>query len=528
VFDPSFPWSDEGFRAPPLAEAVIYELHVGTYTAAGTFGALHAHLDELAALGVDCLELMPIAAFPGGRNWGYDGVQPFAVQETYGGPRELQRLVDACHARGIAVVVDVVYNHLGPEGNYTGELAPYHTARYATPWGKAMNFDDAGSDHVRRWFIASALWLLEGMHVDGLRIDAVHAIFDASARSFLAELTAAVQARASALGRRPWLIAESDLNDARVLRPDSLGGHGMDAQWADDFHHVLHVLATGERAGYYGDFAGTIAELAVVLREGWLYSGQFSQRRGRRHGNSARELAGERFVVCTQNHDQIGNRAQGDRLAATLALPLQRLLAGVLLTAPFVPLLFMGQEWGATEPFPYFTSHGDQELARAVSAGRRAEFAAFGWDPKAIPDPQAETTFAAARLDHAAKSRSPHREILTLHRQLLRLRREHASLQPSDRPWRESGASVEERPDERALLLRRERDGDATIVAFNFGARLALTIAAPGQWRVALDSEEARFGGAKSGGATEFTGSVRVELLPHSFAILARVREGSA
>jgi maltooligosyltrehalose trehalohydrolase len=450
-------------------------------------------------------------------------VQPFAVQSTYGGPRELQRLVDACHAHGIAVVVDVVYNHLGPEGNYTAEFAPYATSRYATPWGGAMNFDGPGSDHVRRWFIASALWLFEAMHVDGFRVDAVHAIADASARSFLSELTDALRARADRLGRTVWTIAESDLDDARTLRPAAAGGDAMDAQWSDDFHHALHVLATGERSGYYVDFEG-LADLAAVLREGWRFTGQFSAWRGRRHGNSPREFAGDRFVVCTQNHDQVGNRARGDRLAASVGPSMQRLLAGALLTAPFVPLLWMGQEWGALEPFPYFTSHGDPELARAVREGRRAEFARFGWDPRSIPDPQAGSTFAVARLDHTAKTRTPHRELLALHRELLALRRTHPSLRPPAGVPASRATAVEELPGG-VLVLRRQCRGDATIVVLNFGGRRRLAIDAPGRWQIVLDSEDERFGGAQRGGAAAFTGAMRVDLHEHDFVVAARVEE---
>ena len=342
VLDPTFPWSDSAWRGLPLRDYVLYELHVGAFTREGTFDGVAARLDELKELGVTAVELMPVAQFPGARNWGYDGVYPFAVQESYGGPAGLKRLVDAAHARGLAVVLDVVYNHLGPEGNYLGEYGPYFTDRYRTPWGSALNFDGAESDEVRRYFIENALYWQTEFHLDGLRLDAVHAIRDFSATPFLEELAEQCRRRAEAL-RRPFrLIAESDMNMARHILPRALGGFGLDAQWSDDFHHCLHALLTGERDGYYADYGG-VGQLAKVWREGYAYTGEHSCFRRHRHGSSPRANAFEQFVVCAQNHDQVGNRMLGERFGALLSFERQKLAAGALLLSPFVPLFVHGR-----------------------------------------------------------------------------------------------------------------------------------------------------------------------------------------
>lgn len=345
----AFPWSDRGWCAPALQELVLYELHVGTYTPAGTFEAIIPHLDGLRELGINAVELMPVAQFPGNRNWGYDGVYPFAVQNSYGGPAGLQRLVDACHRRGLAVILDVVYNHLGPEGNYLGDFAPYFTDRYRTPWGAALNFDGPHSDEVRRFFIANALYWLTEFHIDGLRLDAVHAIIDVSAFPFLEELAAVVHRYADRSGRRVYVIAESDLNDPRLIRPRLLGGYGLDAQWIDDFHHALHTLLTGERHGYYQDF-GTVHHLAQAFRKGYVYTGQYSSYRRRRHGKAPRLCAAHRFVVFAQNHDQVGNRAQGERLSALTDFAGLKLAACAVLLSPFVPRCLWGRSTARRHP----------------------------------------------------------------------------------------------------------------------------------------------------------------------------------
>jgi len=397
VFRPGgFRWTDGGWRGVRREDLVIYELHVGTFTPAGTFEAVIGRLPELKRLGVTAVEIMPVAQFPGGRNWGYDGVFPAAAQNTYGGPRALQRLVDACHAAGLAAILDVVYNHLGPEGSCQREFGAYFSDRHHTPWGDAVNYDGPDSDAVRDGVLHTARTWLEDFHFDGLRLDAVHAICDLGPVHLLREL----QAVADGVGaRRGWpahLIAESDLNDPRLLLPPERGGYGLGAQWADDFHHAVHALLTGERHGYYVEY-GTPADLAAVMTEPFQRPGRYSPYRRRRHGARADGLTGDRFVVCVQNHDQVGNRARGDRLATLVDPARLRLAASLLLFSPHLPLLFMGEEYGETNPFPFFCSFGYPGLVDAVRKGRREEFAAFAWQGE-VPDPQAEETFRSATL----------------------------------------------------------------------------------------------------------------------------------
>jgi maltooligosyltrehalose trehalohydrolase len=422
-----FKWTDRHFRAPPLSAAVIYELHVGTFTREGTFSAAIARLPHLVTLGVTHVELMPVATFPGRWGWGYDGVDLYAPQPSYGTPDDLKRLVDACHASGLAVLLDVVYNHLGPDGNYLGEFGPYFTDRYRTPWGSAVNLDGPESDHVRQFFIDDARMWLEDYHFDGLRLDAVHALYDESASHFLADLSAEVHALQTKLHKPLVVIAESDQNDPRLLRAPALGGYGVDAQWSDDFHHAVHAVLTGERSGYYHDF-GELAHVARALRKGFVYDGQHSEYRRRRHGASLREQSGHGLLAYLQNHDQIGNRARGERIGHLVSDGLLHIGAALTLTSPFVPMLFQGEEWNASAPFQYFVDHTDPKLAEAVRNGRRDEFRAFGWDPEQIPDPQAEATYRASQLDWSELERSPHREILAWYRELLALRRSSADL----------------------------------------------------------------------------------------------------
>ena len=451
----AFPWMDQRWQPGPLASAVIYELHIGTFTPAGTFESAIARLDHLVNLGITHVELMPVHEFSGTRGWGYDGVDLYAPHHAYGGPEGLKRLVDACHTRGLAVILDVVHNHLGPAGNYLSRFGPYFTARYVTPWGQAVNLDGSGSDAVRRFFCDNAVMWLRDYHCDGLRIDAVHAICDMSARHFLEQLAAEVDALEAQLGRHLVLIAESDLNDPRVVRPPELGGYGIDAQWSDDFHHALHTVLTGERDGYYADF-GSLADLAKAMQQAFVYDGRHSVYRGRQHGRPPIGLSGHRFVVCLQNHDQIGNRAQGERSSHLMRIGRLKIGAALVLSAPFIPLLFQGEEWGATTPFHYFTAHEDPELGRAVSEGRRHEFAAFGWASEAIPDPQAPDTYARSKLDWSELEREPHASLLEWHRSLIRLRRRTPAL--SDGRLDE----VRVRVDEEARWLIMER-GPVTV-----------------------------------------------------------------
>ncbi len=408
----AFRWSDQKWKGIALEQSVIYEMHVGTYTREGTYEALIPHLPRLADLGITTVELMPLAQFPGSRNWGYDGVYPYAPQNSYGRPESLQHFVDAAHAQGLAVALDVVYNHLGPEGNYLSSYGPYFTDRYRTPWGEAINYDGEESDEVRRFFIENALYWLEEYHFDALRLDAVHGIFDFGARHLLAEMKSEVAELSARLGRRLQLIAESDLNDSRLLREPERGGYGLDSQWSDDFHHSVHTLLTKEDRGYYSAYGG-ITPLIETLKSGWYYKGQYSSFRKRRHGNSAEGIAPSKFVVCNQNHDQVGNRAAGERLTALVTFEELKLAAGITLLSPFVPMLFMGEEYGEPAPFQYFVSHGDPALVEAVRRGRREEFAAFGWQVS-VPDPQDEETFRRSTLDHGLKEREPHKSLFPL------------------------------------------------------------------------------------------------------------------
>ncbi|MCO5969260.1 malto-oligosyltrehalose trehalohydrolase [Actinoallomurus soli] len=424
-----FPWSDEGWRGRPLRGSVLYELHVGTFTPEGTFDAAIERLDHLVDLGVDAVELLPVAAFPGRHGWGYDGVHLWAVHDPYGGPDGLKRFVDAAHRRGLAVVLDVVYNHLGPSGNYLGRFGPYFTDAHQTPWGPAVNVDQAGSDEVRAYIVGNALMWLRDHHIDGLRLDAVHAIRDQRALHLLEELAGAVSRLSAATGREMFLIAESDLNDPRLVTSREAGGYGLDAQWSDDFHHALHTLLTGERQGYYADF-GTPEVLAKTLTRVFLHDGTWSSFRGRTHGRpvDTHRTPGHRFLGFLQNHDQVGNRATGDRISASLSPGLRKVGAALLLTAPFTPMLFMGEEWGAGSPWRYFSDHQEPDLARAVSEGRRREFADHGWASEDVPDPQDPETYRASILNWSELDEPDHRDLYAWYRDLIALRRAEPEL----------------------------------------------------------------------------------------------------
>jgi len=512
-----FRWEDDGWTPPDLEKSVFYELHVGTFTQEGTFDAAIAHLDGLKRLGVTTIELMPVAQFPGARNWGYDGTYLYAVQNSYGGPEGLHRLVSAAHKHGLAVALDVVYNHLGPEGNYLGEFGPYFTDHYRTPWGQAINFDRAESDHVRRFFIENAIFWLSRYHIDALRLDAIHGMFDSSAHHFLAELHEGVQDMAGHTNRKIHVIAESDLNDAGVLHEEIQGGCALEAQWSDDLHHSLHTLLTGERQGYYEDF-GTVDHLAAALRDGWVYSGQYSKFRRRRHGNSPRGLAGSRFVVFSQNHDQVGNRAFGERLSNLVNFEELKLAAGVVLLSPFVPLLFMGEEYGDTAPFQYFTSHGDPELAEAVRNGRRREFSEFGWRGE-IPDPQSSTTFENSKLKHSLKGMEPHRTLFHFYQELIRLR---CQLDLGS-AWERKITQNDHQPV--ITMIRHKERCSALALAFHFG-REPQSVSLPlpeGTWTVLMNSADEHWLGAASPNLREIDARISptsLELQPRSFLVL--------
>src|ERR1700761_7387318 len=423
----TFPWRDSGWQAAALSSALIYELHLGTFTPEGTLRAAEAHLDYLKDLGVSHVELMPIANFPGKRGWGYDGVDLFAIYDGYGEPDDLKHFVDTAHGKGLAVLLDVVYNHLGPVGNYLGKFGPYFTDSHSTPWGGAVNFEESGSTEVRVYLIDNALMWLRDYHIDGLRLDAVHAFNDRSAIHFLEQLTGDVHRLEAKLGKHFMLIAESDLNDPRIVKAEEAGGYGLDAQWSDDFHHALFSVISGESDGYYADF-GTLAQLAKSLRCVFVYDGIYSEYRKRNHGRQVVGLSGHRFVGFVQNHDQIGNRAQGERLSHEAGLGRAKVAAALVLTAPFIPMLFQGEEFGASTPFLYFTNYEDPELGRMISEGRKKEFEAFGWQPDQIPDPQDEQTFLRSKLNWAELSEEPHASILQWHKDLIKLRREGSEL----------------------------------------------------------------------------------------------------
>jgi maltooligosyltrehalose trehalohydrolase len=518
IIDSSFKWNDSRWRGIPLEKYVFYELHVGTFTPEGTFDAIVPRLAALKDLGVTAIELMPVAQFPGERNWGYDGVYPYAVQASYGGPLGLKRLVDACHQHGMVVTLDVVYNHLGPEGNYLADFAPYFTNLYKTPWGQAINFDDAESDEVRRYFTDNALQWVTDYHVDALRLDAIHAIVDPAARTFLEELSSAVHAKAKELGRDVYLIPEDNRNDARVVKSPEVGGWGFDSVWNDDFHHSLHVLLTGERDAYYQDFSG-VGDLAGAYREGFVYSGQYSKYRRKRYGISSKRIPGKRFVVFSQNHDQVGNRSVGDRPSQSLSFEQLKLAAGTVLLSPYIPLLFMGEEYAESAPFQYFVSHGDPALINAVREGRKKEFAEFGWVGD-IPDPQSEATFLGCKLNWNLHAEGQHRVLWNFYQELLRLRRDVSPLANLDKDAME----VTPFTDQKVLLVRRWDASGQVLIVHSFD-RIPASVNLPvpaGKWHTVLDSNEERWQG--DGGATtdkpQSHGEIQLDLTPWAFLVL--------
>lgn len=457
----AYAWQDTLWTGRPLAGGLIYELHIGTFTPEGTFAAAIDKLDHLVSIGVTFVEVLPVNGFNGEHNWGYDGVLWYTVQETYGGPAEYQRFVDACHARGLAVIQDVVYNHLGPSGNVLPQFGPYLHDGGQSTWGSLLNLDGPDSDAVRDYIIENAVMWLRDYHVDGLRLDAVHALVDHRAVHILEELAVEIDALSAHLGRPLTLIAESDLNDPKLITPRAAGGYGLTAQWSDDFHHVVHVALTGERIGYYGDF-GSMESLAKVYTNAYFHDGSWSSFRGRAHGRpiDTRTTEGWRFVVYAQDHDQIGNRAAGDRLSGALGPEDLALAAVLVLTAPFTPMLFMGEEWGATTPWQFFTSHDDPELGAATAKGRFAEFARMGWDEAIVPDPQDLETFHRSKLDWSEPEKDSHAGLLDLYRSLARVRREHPEL--TDPRFGKTKVSYDE--SDRWLLL----DRSGVQVAFNF------------------------------------------------------------
>ncbi len=527
IIDPdAFAWEDDAWKGIPLSDYIIYELHIGVFTPEGTFQAIIPRLDYLTELGITALEIMPVSQFPGDRNWGYDGVYPFAPQNSYGGPDSLKALVNACHKKGIAVILDVVYNHMGPDGNYLSDFGPYFTSRYRTPWGDAVNFDGAYSDEVRRFFIDNALYWLSEFHMDALRLDAIDTIYDFGARHFLAQLAEAVHGVAGHSGIRKFLIAESDLNDVRVIEPPGAGGYNLDAQWNDDFHHALHALLTGEDKGYYRDFGG-IEHLEKAFREGFVYSGQYSRYRKRTHGNSSKDRPVHQFVVCSQNHDQTGNRMLGERLSQLISFEQLKLAAGCVILSPYIPLLFMGEEYGERAPFRYFVSHIDRHLIDAVREGRQREFARFEWSG-AIPDPQDEGTFAGTRIDPQLRLSGSHRRLFEYYVHVIKLRRSVPALEVLSR----EGMEVSAFGRERGILVHRLRGQSEVLMLCSFhNEPVFLTSIVPdGVWEKILDSSSPKWGGPSDrtpDAVVSRSQEISFPMNPHSVVLYGRRREAS-
>lgn len=502
----SHSWEDGSWRGRELSEMLIYELHVGTFTEAGTFEAIIDKLDHLEDLGINTLELMPVSQFPRERNWGYDGVYPYAPQDSYGGVAGLKRLIDACHHRGFSILLDVVYNHLGPEGNYISQYGPYFTSKYHTPWGSAINFDDEYSDQVRHHFIQNALMWLEDFHFDGLRLDAVHEIIDRGARHFLKELSERTDALEKRTGRRYVLIAESDLNDTRLIKNYDRGGYGLEGQWVDDFHHAVHTVLTNEDAGYYSDY-GKMEFLAKTFKQAFIYDGIYSTFRKRSIGNSPIGLNPENFIVCIQNHDQVGNRLLGERLAELLSFEQQKLAAVTMLSAPFIPMLFMGEEFGEKNRFQYFISHGDADLIKAVQEGRKREFEYFfkSHPDSEFPDPQALETFNNSRLNWNFREDEQQKKLFEFYKQLLKLKKEGAF-----NLFKSGDFTAEGNEETKVLTVSGRGQNSALRGVYNFGNKYYSENIDEAKPEVLISSAEERWGGDKEPGEIIAAGKITV------------------
>jgi maltooligosyltrehalose trehalohydrolase len=509
-----FSWKDNNWRGVPLKEMLIYEIHVGTFTPEGNFAAVISRLLQLKELGINAIEIMPVAQFPGERNWGYDGAYPFSVQNSYGGPDALKELVNKAHQCGIAVILDVVYNHLGPEGNYLAEFAPYFTDKYKTPWGNAINFDDKDNQGTRNYFVQNALHWFENYHVDALRLDAIHGIFDQSPKHILRELAEEAAKYSIAKGRKFYLTAESDLNQEIVVRDQKKGGYGIDAQWNDDFHHAVHALLTKENSGYYADF-GTLEQLMKSFLEGFIYSGQYSTYRQKNHGTSSKDIPAERFVAFIQNHDQVGNRMFGERLSTLIPFEALKLAAGVMFISPYIPLLFMGEEFAEETPFLYFISHSDPALAEAVRKGRSQEFAAFGWQ-KELPNPQAEKTFLDSKIKWEERGQGRHKCMFEFYKKLISLRNQIPALAHLSKKDLKIKCVAEN-----ILLLERWHLRSKIIGVMNFdpGQSSVELKEIKGKAAKLLDSSAREFGGPGEVAPNAFRGSVELKLNAHNFLI---------
>jgi len=505
VINDNFSWEDKKWKAPKLRELIIYELHVGTFTKEGTFKAIISKLEYLKKIGINAIEIMPVAQFPGDRNWGYDGVYPFAVQNSYGTPKDFKALVNECHKKGIAVILDVVYNHLGPEGNYFRDFGPYFTDKYKTPWGCALNFDDSYSDGVRNYFINNALYWLEEFHIDGLRLDAVQTIFDTSARPFLQELAEIVEKRYP----NKYLIAESNLNKSSFIKSRRAGGYGLDAEWLDDFHHSLHAYITDEKHGYYIDY-GKLKQIAKCINKGHVYDGIYSMSRKCTYGDSSGNLDKEKFVVFIQNHDQVGNRVVGERLSKLVDFAGLKTSAGLMLCSPFVPLLFMGEEYGETTPFFYFTNHSDKELGKAVKEGRKNEFKEFDWKEEP-PDPQSHKTFNRSKLDWKKINNEKQKKMLEFYKDLIRLRK--------NKKFGGENKTKATSYENKGLITISY--GSGVFVVFNLGEQ-STEFYLKGNYRKIFDSEDEKYNGRGSDCPKIIKNAKNIKFQKRSFIVFER------
>lgn len=487
----AYDWTDDSWNNIPLDQYIFYELHTGTFTKETTFAAIEGKLDHLIELGITAIELMPVAQFPGSRNWGYDGVFPFAVQFSYGGADALKHLVNACHKKNLAVVLDVVYNHLGPEGNYLETFAPYFTDKYKTPWGKAVNFDDACCDGVRHFIVENVLMWFRDFHIDALRFDAIHAVRDFSPQHIMQEIKHYTDAWMNASGNTHYLIIECDLNDTRFINSVENCGFGIDAQWCDEFHHALRVTCGQEKEGYYEDFSG-IAHLAKAYKNAYVHDGQYSAHRKKKFGMTTEKNQGQQFVVFSQNHDQVGNRMLGERTSTLVVAEMLKLMAGAVILSPYLPLLFMGEEWGDTNPFLYFTDHSDPGLSEAVFKGRQEEFKSFKYKGE-VPDPGAVETFMHSSLQWDLLQKEPHHTLFGYYKALISLRKKIAPLRILNREQ----MKVEYDEPESTLILHRWDEDQNVICLMNFSGKeqeIEMSSSKP-QWKTLLNSADPEWGG---------------------------------
>ncbi len=519
VVSAGFKWTDTDWKGIDQKDLIIYELHVGTFSPEGTFEGVEKKLDHLVDLGINAIEIMPVAQFPGNRNWGYDGVDIFAVQNSYGGPEAFKKLINSCHKKVIAVILDVVYNHMGPEGNYLSQFGPYFTDKYQTPWGQALNFDDACSDPVRNFFLQNALMWLRDYHIDGLRLDAVHAIKDLGAEHFLAKLSKEVDALQKETGQKHFLIAEVDLNDNRFISGREKGGFGLHSQWVDEFHHAIHAWLTGEKIGYYSDF-GDFEHLIRAYRDTYVYNGVYSPHRKKLFGSSAAENPYHQFVVFAQNHDQTGNRMLGERLSQLVSFDAQKVAAAAYILSPYLPMLFMGEEWGEKAPFYYFVSHTDPDLVEAVRNGRKNEFADFHGEGE-TPDPQSEETFMASKLNWDFRKNSEHEAMWNYYKKLIEIRKTSKVYEATDR----SSFNLIAREDIACLALVKKQGNQSLITIINLGkneASLSLK-ELEGNWKLLLNSDDAAYKGGGSAPAEQINGEQTLVLPPFTAVVYKKI-----